>query len=60
MHNIRTTNLNEGVIYAGIREDVVAIAVVYKWIAPFFEIYEDENQFCTLRMIGLMTNMKVI
>ena len=47
VHNIRTTNLNEGVIYAGIREDVAAIAVVYKWIAPFFEIYEDENQFCT-------------
>ena len=45
MHNIRTTKLQESILCPGASKNTTAVAIVYKWIDPYFKINKDEIGF---------------
>lgn len=42
IHNIRTGNFYRPILFPGTTNNTAAVVIVYKWIPPYFEIYEDE------------------
>ncbi len=45
LHNVRTGNLDRPLLFPGTANNTAAVAIVYKWIPPYLEIYEDEVSF---------------
>ena len=45
VHNIRTRNFDQRILFPGTPENIGAVVIVYKWIPPYFEIYKDEINF---------------
>ena len=45
IHNIRTGNFDRSILFPGTMNNTAAVVIVYKWIPPYFEIYEDEISF---------------
>ena len=45
IHNIRTDNFDRRILFPGTLDNTAAVVIVYKWIAPYFEIYADEISF---------------
>ena len=45
LHNVRTTKVQQSVVYPGVTKNTASVAIVYKWIPPFLTIYEDEITF---------------
>jgi quercetin dioxygenase-like cupin family protein len=45
IHNIRTTKPSQPILYPKARENTAAVAMVYKWIAPYFKIFRGEISF---------------
>jgi len=45
IHNIRSGNFDRQLLFPGTMDNTTAICIVYKWIPPYFEIYEDEITF---------------
>jgi len=44
-HNIRTGNCDRRILFPGTFDDTAAVVLVYKWIAPYSVVYEDEISF---------------
>jgi len=45
IHNIRTEKFDRPLLFSGTMTNTAAVVIVYKWIPPYFEIYEDEISF---------------